>query len=67
MKPDYSTRRTRHTPKVVVAFDRNLGREKASLIDGEPRCGKPFAPGATTSLDAHVTCEECIAILGGRH
>lgn len=63
MKPDYTTRMTRHTPKVVVAYDKHLGREKGVLIHAEPRCGATIAPGATTTLDAHVTCAACLALL----
>lgn len=56
---DLASKMTRHSPKVVIV------RDRAHLMVGEPRCGARIGPGATTNVDAFVTCDACIDLLEG--
>jgi hypothetical protein len=50
-------RTTLHTPVVL------MGRDRAVPVHGEPRCGARIAPGATTAINAGVTCEACLKLM----
>ena len=66
MKNPYTPSMTRHHPKVVLAFDRNLGRDQETLVTSEPLCGAPIRPGATSAIDAMVSCEKCKQLKEGK-
>jgi hypothetical protein len=59
VKNPYERRTTAHSPKIVIV------RDRARLIHGEPLCGKPPAPGSTTSVDVNVDCPRCLELLRG--
>lgn len=60
--PDYSSKKTRHTPRVFI----KRGGDVAIHLNGEPACGKDGGPGSTTVVDVYVSCEACLAILAGK-
>jgi hypothetical protein len=62
-KPDYTRRGTLHEPVQVITYDRNLRRDTAVIIHGEPACGSPVGAGTTTVLRGSVNCAKCLALL----
>jgi len=54
----HDTRKVIHSPKVVIH------RDRAVLMTSEPLCDAPIGPGKTTSVDAKVSCQDCLRLRG---
>ena len=54
----HDSRRVIHAPRVVI------NRDRAVLMTSEPLCDAPIGPGKTTSVDAKVSCAQCLKLRG---